>query len=228
MSVKSETGSGPRPFEAGSGMSAKDEDQVRVWDPLVRYGHWFLALCFAVAYLSEGEPLWLHSWAGYGVGAYVMLRVLWGFAGPAPARFANFITPPRAVLGYLRGLLTGGAQRHLGHSPAGGAMVIALLFMLGVTALSGMALLAAEEGEGPLAPFFAGGQMQEIAFIAPARADDEYEDHEGAEFLEEIHELAANLTLALVLLHLAGVAASSIAHKENLPRAMLTGFKRRS
>lgn len=42
---------------------------------------------------------------------------------------------------------------------------------------------------------------------------------------EELHEIAANLMLAVVLIHIAGVVVSSFLHKENLPRSMLTGYK---
>jgi cytochrome b len=46
------------------------------------------------------------------------------------------------------------------------------------------------------------------------------------EWLEEVHEVAANGMLLLIALHVAGVLFSSIAHGENLLRGMITGMKR--
>jgi cytochrome b len=208
---------------------------VQVWDPIVRIGHWVIVAAFAVAYITEGEPEWLHTYAGYAIAATVLIRVIWGFAGPRHARFADFVRGPGAVFGYLRDLVTGKSKRHLGHSPAGGAMTLALLAMLAFTAFTGMANLAAEEGEGPLAGIIARAPSEATAG-APAvgteeaEEGEEYEGGEGGEreegFWTELHEVGANLTLLLIILHVGGVIAASIVHRENLPRSMVTGTKR--
>jgi cytochrome b len=47
----------------------------------------------------------------------------------------------------------------------------------------------------------------------------------GGHFMEEVHEVAANGMMALVIIHLAGVVVSSWLHHENLVKAMITGRK---
>lgn len=48
----------------------------------------------------------------------------------------------------------------------------------------------------------------------------------GGEAMEEVHEVAANAWLLVVFVHVAGVIVSSLAERQNLARAMLTGYKR--
>lgn len=197
---------------------------VRVWDPLIRVGHWGLVAFFATAYLSEGEPQWLHSSAGYAIAAIVAVRVLWGFVGPRRARFADFVAGPGRVFAYLRDLVSGRAARHIGHSPAGGAMTLALLFALALTAVTGMATLAVEDWQGPLAGIVTAQSLP--AWTVEDEDHDDHNDHGGSDALEDIHEVAANATLLLILLHVAGVFLASRAHRENLVRAMIDGRKR--
>lgn len=186
----------------------RNQEQVRVWDPLVRLFHWSLVAAFATAFIVEDDLLGVHVWAGYLVLALIAVRVAWGFVGSPHARFTDFVRGPRQVLGYLRESLRLAAPRHLGHNPLGGAMVVALLLLVGFTGLSGMALYGAQELSGPLAGLMSG--------TPPA----------VGEALEETHEVLANLTLVFIVAHVAGVLFSSFAHRENLILAMFTGRKR--
>lgn len=112
-------------------------EMVRVWDPFVRIFHWSLVGLFTVAFVTGGEWMRLHTLAGYTIGALVALRIAWAVIGSEQARFANFVYAPNAVLAYLRDALSFRARRYLGHNPAGGAMILALLACLGVIVTTG-------------------------------------------------------------------------------------------
>jgi cytochrome b len=196
---------------------------IKVWDPLVRFGHWLLVLLFAAAYLSEDDLTSVHVWSGYAIATLVIVRTIWGFVGPPHARFADFVYRPRVVAAYAADLLRFRARRYLGHSPAGGAMVLALLFSLLATAGTGMATYAIREGKGPLSPWLAAGPKTSMITAADERGE---KRSKPGRAVKNAHEFFANLTLALVLLHVGGVALASLAHRENLPRAMLSGVKR--
>ena len=203
---------------------------VKVWDIFVRVSHWAVALGFFVAYLTEDDLLTLHVWAGYLVGALVVLRIGWGVVGPRHARFTDFVCGPRKALAYLGKLASFRAPRHLGHSPAGGAMAIALWIGMAAIVWSGLELYA-EEGKGPLAGRPAAPVVSSETLVAAARAsEDEAEEAEsesGEESAwEEIHEVLSNVVLFLVTLHVAGVLLACLAHRENLVRAMIDGKKR--
>lgn len=201
-------------------------NEIKVWDPLVRIFHWTLVAAFTTAYLTEDEWQDLHVLAGYTVAGLVAFRLIWGFIGPKHARFSDFVFSPSTVIGYLKDMVAFRARRYIGHNPAGGIMVVALLFSLAMTTLSGMKLYAVEENAGP----FARIQIENISPVKSAIADEDEEggehEEEGEEVWEEVHEFFANFTLLLVFLHIGGVALSSFAHGENLPRAMVTGKKR--
>jgi cytochrome b len=158
--------------------SRQHPNEVCVWDTFVRIFHWSLVAAFTVAYLTE-DPLIVHVWAGYIVGFLVLARVVWGFVGPAHARFSEFIYRPAAAFSYMRDLIAARAPRYLGHSPGGGAMVVALLVFLAATVATGLIVYGGEQQAGPLA-----GIVIE----------------ERGEELEEVHEVISNITLALIFL----------------------------
>lgn len=202
-------------------MRIVETSEVPVWDPLVRLFHWTLFVSFCAAWFTEGELFedlqdrlsgeWLqlvHIWAGYTIAGLLVFRVLWGFVGPRYARFSDFVYSPGIVLAYVRDVLTLRARRTLGHNPAGGAMIVALLLGLTATIVTGLALYGADKGLGPLA-----------AILAES-------SDEAIDTIKEAHELATNFTLLLVAGHLLGVVWETLLHRENLVRAMITGRKR--
>ncbi len=201
---------------------------MKVWDIFVCVSHWLVAVGFFVAFFTEDDLITLHVWAGYLVGALVVLRVLWGFVGPRHARFTDFVKGPRAVASYLGSLVAFRAPRYIGHSPAGGAMALALWIDMLAIVWSGLEVYALKDGRGPLA---AAAPVMEAAIVSPARASEGEE--EGSEqdgrsggLWEEVYEVLADLVMALVVLHIAGVVLASLAHRENLARTMVTGRKR--
>jgi len=114
---------------------------IRVWDPLVRAFHWTLVLSIIAAWATSEANETLHEIVGYGALALVALRIVWGFVGPRYARFSQFVRAPRAVLSYLRTLLAGTEARFIGHNPAGGLMILALLANVGAVSVSGWLLM---------------------------------------------------------------------------------------
>lgn len=186
---------------------------VKVWDLFIRLFHWTVAVAFFVAYFTEDESLTLHVWAGYTIGALLLLRIVWGFVGPMHARFGDFLFGPVQTLGYLADLVTFRGRRYLGHSPAGAAMVFALLLGLAAAVGTGLEVYALKEGAGPLALLSESRHQQELP-----TSQDVSDDEDGTgertrkrngeeEFWEEAHEVLASMMLVLVVLHIGGVVS---------------------
>ena len=111
-----------------------------IWDPWVRLFHWSLAVAFALAWFSAQGWEGLHDAAGYVAGGLVLFRIAWGFVGGRYARFSQFVRSPGLVLHYLRTIAAGTEARYLGHNPAGGAMIVALLAAVAATVVTGWLL----------------------------------------------------------------------------------------
>lgn len=110
---------------------------IRVWDPLVRIFHWSLVALFTIAFLSSEDWGSLHRAAGYAIMALLAFRIVWGFAGTRHARFSDFLYSPRETIGFLKDSLAMKAKRYIGHNPAGGLMVVALILSAGTACVTG-------------------------------------------------------------------------------------------
>ena len=183
------------------------DGRVQVWDLPTRLFHWLLAGSFAAAWLSHEHDRYLdiHVFVGYLFFGLLLFRLVWGLIGGRYARFRAFGYRGSAARDYLLATLRGRAQRHLGHNPSG-ACAIFLMLVLGLAvAATGLLVLGGEERQGPLAGW--------LSFST-------------ADLFHEVHDALAVIMLALVVVHLIGVAFESWRHRENLVMAMVSGRKR--
>ena len=180
--------------------------KILVWDVPIRLFHWLFALSFVVAWITGDSDTYrdLHVFTGYLMLGLLGFRLAWGLLGSRYAHFRSFLFGPGKALRYLVSSLTRAAPRHVGHNPAG-AWAVYLMLALGLlVGISGILVLGGEEQQG-----IASGIML----------------YAEGEALKELHEVLASVMLALVIVHLAGVAAESWLHRENLTKAMFNGRK---
>jgi cytochrome b len=179
---------------------------VLVWDLPTRVFHWTLVVCFISA-MATGDPdrfRDLHVYFGYVVLGLICFRIFWGFAGSRYARFKAFQYGPRAAIAYAADVMASRADRHVGHNPAGSVAIYLLLALGLVIGVTGIVVQGAEEAQG---------MFRSLA------------DRPLGEFAKSLHQGLAWTMLALVLVHIGGVVVESVAHRENLARAMFTGQK---
>lgn len=110
----------------------KSEQTILVWDLPVRVFHWLLVICFAGAWLtSESERLQMIHYAfGYTACFLVLCRLVWGLVGTRYARFTQFLKSPKAVLEHFMAMLRGHPHEDVGHNPAGGLVMLALMLLI--------------------------------------------------------------------------------------------------
>ena len=166
-------------------------------------------MCVAGAwYLGDNrgfETINWHFYLGYAVGGLVVFRLLWGLIGPAPVRLWALFHGPRSVLTYMATMFRRAPSGTAGHNPIGSWSVVALLTSLSVQVITG--LFAYDDG------LFSGGPLTDRVSEATVLQ------------MNEIHEVNANILLALVALHVCAALFYLIWKRENLIVAMITGRK---
>jgi len=177
-----------------------------IWDLPTRLFHWTLASSFALTWLTSEGDRWrsIHVFLGYLMLGLVVFRLIWGFTGSHFSRFSSFWFGPKEALDYLKQVTTRHAPRHVGHNPTGSLAIYILLVMSVAVGLTGVVTLGGDEQQGITAGWLSFAQVQT---------------------LKQLHELGAIAMLLVVAGHIAGVVVESVLHKENLARAMVSGFK---
>jgi len=119
--------------------TANTKKPILVWDLPVRLFHWMLVASFAGAWLTAESERWrdVHILLGYTAFVLVAFRLVWGFIGSRHARFSDFAAGPSRVAKYLVSLVRPAPERHIGHNPAGGWAIFALLGLMLLTIVTG-------------------------------------------------------------------------------------------
>lgn len=172
--------------------------KVRVWDAPVRVAHWALVGSVLVAWITSEFPGKLSAAIHEWAGYAVLGVVALRFAwGWMGPRYARFATFVRSPAETLA------YARMLAARSEPRYIGHNPLGAWMIVALLAMAVLAAGSGWLYITDRFWGEQ-----------------------WLEELHGGLSYALLALAGLHVAGVVATSLRHRENLASAMLSGRKR--
>ena len=181
---------------------------LRVWDLPTRLFHVTFALvvvgAIACAKLGSGWMTW-HTRLGIVALALCVFRVVWGLVGPRTARFSQFLVSPVRAWQYLRGGVNTHAAQ-VGHNPAGGWAVIAMLVIIGFQGVTGLFVFDDISIEGPLA-----------RYVSEAMSST----------LTGLHKLNEKPLFAILLLHFVAIAVYTLKGR-HIVRPMITGDVPRS
>lgn len=193
-------------------------ERRRVYDPALRFIHWWNALAvvalLATAWSSElfergpfEKALWqAHIAIGYALITGLAARIAWGVVGPRHARFTD-LWHPRAWLGVLRSRRLS-ASRRFGHDELASLAYLAAYALLATMAMTGLALAAIEHGAGPLA-----GALGDMAWLKKT--------------FKEPHEAISTIVAVFVGLHVAMLVVHTRRDRNRIARSMLTGVQYR-
>lgn len=180
--------------------------KIKVWDIPTRVFHWLLVSSYVTLYFTSRSE-WLldyHTAAGYIALGLVVFRLFWGFAGNPYARFTQFIKGWRDVGSYLLQAARLKPPRFLGHNPAVGWVVIAMLSITAVLTITGIITYSGEENRG----FWAG-----------------YFTFDTATYARDIHEFLADFMVAVIVVHVGAALFHDFILRENIILSMITGVK---
>ncbi len=210
----------------------------RRWGPVVKLTHWSIALAVLANAIFTSEGSVAHVWVGYALAAVLGLRLLWGFIGPAEARFTAFLPSARKTIAHVREIRAGKISGHSSHNPLGALMVYAIWSCLLVIIATGIAMAGLprsgeglDERTGAPSGFgvatHAGAPKDKEATTEELRHDErEVERDDRAEgAMGEAHEVAANVLYLLILLHIAGVVFETQRCGRQVALAMLPGHR---
>ncbi|TDY52186.1 cytochrome b [Paraburkholderia rhizosphaerae] len=163
-----------------------------------------VVLVIAAYVTSRYNWMTCHVCLGRCILTLLIFRILWGFWGSDTTRFRQFLVRPSTALAYARGFFSQRGVTHIGHTPAGGWMVVAFIFVLSMQVLTGLFVNNDVVRVGALFGIFSANTVDAVVSA------------HGTLFL---------LLMFFVTIHVAAVALYWIVKRQNLVRPMATGIQ---
>lgn len=157
-----------------------------IWTLPTRIFHGLLALGFTTAYiLGDFEELINYHFAfGAFVSVLILFRILFGLIGPKYSNFRDFPIGLNNQKKFIKNYFS--KEMYVGHNPAAALVMLAILLIGLLCGITGYLFYAEENG---------------VLYVIG-----------NADFLEEAHEVLANIFLGLVIMHLLGVLSDAVFH----------------
>jgi cytochrome b len=191
----------------------------KVYDPILRILHLWIALAIVlliltsqaadrVTLISTATVLWrLHVWMGYALILGLVARLCWALYGPKYANWRHLWTW-RAWLAALRNRTLFTPPMRFGHHPLATAAYLTVYVTCFLLAVTGLALAAIEQGQGPFMPWLGHDLLLKSWFMLP-------------------HDLLGDVVLAFIVLHIAALILHERRHGIPLAQAMVSGYQYR-
>ena len=176
---------------------------TKLWPLPIRLFHWSLVVTLTVSFVTgfSGNFEWIdyHAYAGYTALCLILFRIVFGFIAPGTGRFTNFVRGPAAIISYVKG-----NTNVWGHNPLGALSVLALLFLVGVQATTGLFTNDDIFFEGPLAHLVG---------------------YETSLKITTVHHINKTILLVFIALHFLAILYYELLKKDRLVLPMITGRK---
>lgn len=97
-----------------------------VWSKLIRLIHWSVAVAIILNlyFLEEGDTA--HEYVGYAATAFVVLRLIYGFASKDNAAFSNFPVSWNSLKDFIKSKFKSEKRDYTGHNPLASIVYILL------------------------------------------------------------------------------------------------------
>jgi len=179
-----------------------------IWPFVNRFSHILLILFFSISYVLGDFDRFLSQHVAFGLalGVVFIFRIIWGFIGPKYSKFSDFNFSFRDLKEYLSNPFSK-TKEYIGHNPASSYAIVAMIIVAFLTIITGMLAYGIQENHGVLS-FLHSKYYQEM------------------DFFKEVHELFANLFLAIVAIHIAGAILDKFIKNGDAIDSMINGYKK--